>query len=1021
MANPVDITVTQEALGQMKALRAETVKAQEAILKLSDDALKASKNISTISTPSGLNANSANNANTVASIRQQADAVKTLTVAKEKLNQRTAEEVVNQGILNRNAKQHVIANSQLAGAYANLSAQQAKASRSLQDLIVRGRLSTQTQKQHNAELKVAQRDFDRLNQKVLLADKAVGRFNRNVGNYPKVARGFSELLGAFGIVGGIGIIASITKDIFNQTRQIQSLDLALKQVIGTQEDFTRAQAFLARVSEQYGVGINELTKSFTQFYVSAKDKLSGSEIEGIFESISKAAGAMGLSVDQQEGAFLALTQMLSKGTIQAEELRGQLSERLPGAFGILAKSMGVTEQELNKLLKDGKVLAAEVLPAFAKELEKAYGIENLKRVESLNASTTRLSNTWTGFIRTLSEGENPLSSFLQIGIDNLTTILKLSGLFVESNQKVRKTYLETQKQIGENNAKNMLENFKTADEKQAYADEALIKTRAEIVKNRAEFERLTIETRNLGRLADPITATQEEEENNKLILSNQKKIRQLNELIYRQEGYVVGLKKLNEEQKKGFISEEETEKERKEREKREEERLRTLFQISQKELELRLITIEKTLENEDMFYQERLTALELHRVVRLQMLNNQYNEDLRLAKANQLKEKEALLDYHASTLKDIEKYNSRRDQLEALRPTTRGIVNTAPDAQKQLADSAKKVTDTLEDQRESAERLRLVLLELQKATEDYIKSFSDSFLSDAGLGSIQKFFDGTFERLMAGADTLQEKFQVTFLAISEVAQEAFNFINQASQQNFDAEYRRLELQKETAIAFAGESTTAQQKINDEYERRKREIRRREAESEKRLAVFNILIDTAQAVVSALPNIPLSIVVGAIGLAQAGIVNSQEIPQFFEGGTHKGGIMMVNDAKGNSYKETVVTPDGKVIKPQGRNVLMNAPSGTEIFTPEQWKAKEMALGNMLAEKGISFNPSIMRNFAFGGNTGLSKSDFDNGVSRLENKLSKMPTSEIRFDEKGFRKFDIEKGIRKERLNRRFNIG
>lgn len=1030
MANPVDITVTQEALGQMKALRAETVKAQEAVLKLSEDALKASKNISTISTPSGLSANSANNANTVASIRQQADAVKTLTVAKEKLNQRTAEEVVNQGILNRNAKQHVIANSQLAGAYANLSAQQAKASRSLQDLIVRGRLSTQTQKQHNAELKVAQRDFDKLNQKVLLADKAVGRFNRNVGNYPKVARGFSELLGAFGIVGGIGIIASITKDIFNQTRQIQSLDLALKQVIGTQEDFTRAQAFLARVSEQYGVGINELTKSFTQFYVSAKDKLSGSEIEGIFESISKAAGAMGLSVEQQEGAFLALTQMLSKGTIQAEELRGQLSERLPGAFGILAKSMGVTEQELNKLLKDGKVLAAEVLPAFAKELEKAYGIENLKRVESLNASTTRLSNTWTGFIRTLSEGENPLSSFLQIGIDNLTTILKLSGLFVESNQKVRKTYLETQKQIGENNAKNMLENFKTADEKQAYADEALIKTRAEIVKNRAEFERLTIETRNLGRLADPITATQEQEENNKLILSNQKKIKQLNELIYRQEGYVVGLKKLNEEQKKGFISEEETEKERKEREKREEERQKQIFTNAKKELELQLQTIDRTLENDDVFYQERLWALELHRLKRIEILNLQYKEDLRLAKGNQLKQKEALIDFHSATLREFDDYNKKRQQLEDLALNPKRIVKTEDLTKnyKELLASGLDLQQSAEKGIALAERENQAYLDqierikaLKKATEEYIATFSNSFLADAGLGSLQGFFDGTFNRLIAGADTLQEKFQVTFLAISEVAQEAFNFINQASQQNFDAEYRRLELQKETAIAFAGESTTAQQKINDEYERRKREIRRREAESEKRLAVFNILIDTAQAVVSALPNIPLSIVVGAIGLAQAGIVNSQEIPQFFEGGTHKGGIMMVNDAKGNSYKETVVTPDGKVIKPQGRNVLMNAPSGTEIFTPEQWKAKEMALGNMLAEKGISFNPSVMRNFAFGGNTGLSKSDFDNGITKLSKNIKNNIRASISVDKKGIRIYEGNEKSRSERLNRRFNIG
>ena len=47
--------------------------------------------------------------------------------------------------------------------------------------------------------------------------------------------------------------------------------------------------------------------------------------------------------------MLALAQMASKGTVQAEELRGQLGERLPGAFKIAAAAMGVTQAELVSL------------------------------------------------------------------------------------------------------------------------------------------------------------------------------------------------------------------------------------------------------------------------------------------------------------------------------------------------------------------------------------------------------------------------------------------------------------------------------------------------------------------------------------------------------------------------------------------------------------------------------------------------------------------------------------------------
>ena len=46
----------------------------------------------------------------------------------------------------------------------------------------------------------------------------------------------------------------------------------------------------------------------------------------------------------------ALAQMASKGTVSMEELRQQLGDRLPGALGLAAKGLGITEQELIKLV-----------------------------------------------------------------------------------------------------------------------------------------------------------------------------------------------------------------------------------------------------------------------------------------------------------------------------------------------------------------------------------------------------------------------------------------------------------------------------------------------------------------------------------------------------------------------------------------------------------------------------------------------------------------------------------------------
>jgi hypothetical protein len=97
--------------------------------------------------------------------------------------------------------------------------------------------------------------------------------------------------------------------------------------------------------------------------------------------------------------------MISKGTVSAEELRGQLGERLPGAFNLAAKAMGVTTAELGKMLENGEIMAGDLLPKLALELNKTFGDKITGNVDSLQASTNRLSNTFTTAINNGHIGE----------------------------------------------------------------------------------------------------------------------------------------------------------------------------------------------------------------------------------------------------------------------------------------------------------------------------------------------------------------------------------------------------------------------------------------------------------------------------------------------------------------------------------------------------------------------------------------------------------------------------------------
>ncbi|MBL7779930.1 MAG: tape measure protein [Saprospiraceae bacterium] len=100
--------------------------------------------------------------------------------------------------------------------------------------------------------------------------------------------------------------------------------------------------------------------------------ITAAQTRDIYTSVAEASRVMGLSADDTTGALLALGQMASKGKVQAEELRGQLGERIPGAFAIAARAMGVSNSQLDKMLEKGQVVAGDFLPKFAAEMHKTF-------------------------------------------------------------------------------------------------------------------------------------------------------------------------------------------------------------------------------------------------------------------------------------------------------------------------------------------------------------------------------------------------------------------------------------------------------------------------------------------------------------------------------------------------------------------------------------------------------------------------------------------------------------------------
>jgi len=188
--------------------------------------------------------------------------------------------------------------------------------------------------------------------------------------------------------------------------------------------------FLADNSLRLGFDIDRTTTAYKKLFAAGKiTGFQSKEIENVFSSLSETAVVTGMSSYQLEGALKAVTQMMSKGRVQAEELRGQLGEHLPGAFELAAGAMNMTTSELEKSLIKGLISAEELLTNLPKELRRVYGPALEKALRTPVREIERLKTTIRLYLKDTYKGVNELLfSITKIG----TGIAEWIGTFFKA-------------------------------------------------------------------------------------------------------------------------------------------------------------------------------------------------------------------------------------------------------------------------------------------------------------------------------------------------------------------------------------------------------------------------------------------------------------------------------------------------------------------------------------------------------------------------------------------------------------
>jgi tape measure domain-containing protein len=1044
---------------------------------------------------------------------KQSNAIKANIAQREAERKATLAQQQAQEKAAKSTEREALANEKLNSAYNQLNTARARAKNTLRDLIASETAST-------AEIKKAQREFDILDKKVRKADKAVGDFSKSVGNYKGALSGLGNLMGAFGIATGVYLFADLVKNIFETTKELQSLDLALKNVSGSQEAFNNSQIFLSGLAKSYGIEIKGLTKNYTDFLAASKGLLSQKEIENIFTSVSKSAASMGLSIQATDSAFLALEQMMSKGTIQAEELKKQLGNALPGAMRAAAMAYMELHPQITKVadaerilmqeMKKGAIDSATYIPLIVKQFEKLYGIENVKNIDTLMAAQNRLSNSWVKLVRSFNESDTSgVGHFFKVVLDGLTNILDLTNQLFKDQNQLQKYFKDIGKSQGleyfnstmENIAQTSKENIEAVKQEMLFRERESVRVNEAIIKaEKAKRESIAGGNRALFHLQ-----TKAEEDALVRLGRSLEIIKQIKQSYITPEKARPG----------GIATPTGTPKSEKQIN-IQDKLLKNDFDMAIKMLQIAKKFQEEIFTDEERTYAERLAAREIYSKISLDLLDTQNNREIAIEKdkANQLlknqqeaKDKDLKanaenvkngfadkrieienryaenvktinynlaqdlykidLDYldktHELQNQDLEFFKKIQKEKERLTKETADIYfemaqerrqkdandenrtltqrQASFEAWKSYAEAQLFFDEALakSNSNQSPEQIAKITAEfdklrnsinetispLEKFAEDtkgWLNDFRSSFAENAGFSQTFKFIEDDFfgnidKAFDEGLISKEEKFAAYFNAVTEMAQEAYNFLNQMSQQNFDAEYERLEQQKNISILFAGDSASAKAEIEEQYEQRRKQIARREAKAKKAQAIVNIGIDTAQAIVATLAKTPLPaglpfvIATAALGAAQLAMVASQQIPQYWKGTDSAEGGLAWTQEKG---REIITDSQGRVKSlgsDKGAELTMLS-KGDKVFTAEKSAMMfDNSLNSMLLNNGI-----VMPKVEVSMDTQILGSKLD----KLSDTIASKESFSIVRDAKGERIYQRKQNERKELLNNILNV-
>lgn len=833
------------------------------------------------------------------------------------------------------------------------------------------------------------------------------------------AGGGQDLIGQLMGMAKLGSQIFVAKQVYDtviamtkMAASVESLNAQFKFLAGSQAAAEEQLRSMKSLTNNLGINFESASKAYKDF--ASASTLAGQSMSATnaqFEGVLMASKALGLSGEQTSNALRAMQQALSKGTLSAEELRGQLSEAIPGAFTMTAEAVGVTEAELNKMIATGDVLSKDVLPLLALQMKQTFGPQMVEMADSLGASYERFVNN---MVANAKSGSSAIGGLLKYAFDSINYWDQLIGKGVDKVKMTSDEYAAKQRNILKDTVKFNTE-FELAQNQIAIAAargvEARTVTRADAARKAlretdAAYQSLLAQFNMARSTGQPELAAQVK---NDLELATIRRNILMNTVKEQKEADVAAAKirddaRRSEEEKEKKAAErrakerkssaDKAERERKEKLKKEFDDAKSAIEEEKKIADLQLEASKKS-EEEKAVERLRIEEKYLQDLIALRQKYAKKAPDMQFGQGLAVEQTQlGIVQGQIPTAGvDVAIKNLGRQQ-SALEKAQKTAYQTELEGAQSRNTIRQSEVDATNQSELDKKRLKI---ESEIAMNNELMAINEKFAAEGSADALNAT-DTTNKELVAKNKALQQELTaIDKEGNQQRAQNAIAYIDAVSQvfsgamnlyqQQLSAELSAVQTRYAEETRLAGDNKQKLTEIAEKQREEEKAIKLKQFRANQVAAVADVVFRTAPLIANYLSGVltaPLATVAIAAQAAQIGFILAQPVPEYRKGTrgkAHPGGPAIV----GEEGVERVITESGKVYYTPPTATLIDLPKGAQVVPNKQLK-NELFYASLLNRSGNRGTDPVAA-----------------GLSELGSIMKGLPIHQVTMDERGFEKY------------------